>query len=416
MRVLYSLLLYLLLPGVLLRLWLKGRRMPAYRRHWRERLGLDVPRTDGAVWLHAVSVGEVRAAEPLVRALLARKPAQPLLITVMTPTGRQTVRQLFGNSVLCRYLPYDLPGPVQRFLSALQPVMAIFMEVELWPNLYAGLAARGVPLYLVNARLSENSLRGYQRLGNLIRRTLCAVKHIAAQTEVDKARFVQLGVAAENVSVAGNLKCDARLPTDLATRAQQLREQLSTRQPIWVAASTHEGEEAVALEAHVALLQQYPHALLILAPRHPERAATVVRQCDRKGLNCRLFSASPFADASVLLIDQLGQLVYCYAIADVAFVGGSLVDKGGHNPIEAVLAETPVISGVHLNNFADIYAQLQQAGAAVSIASAAELATRLYAWCSDVGAREQAISAGKKVVRTNRGALARVLTVIDSQA
>ncbi len=415
MRAAYSLLLYLLLPGVLLRLWLKGRRVPDYRYHWRERLGRDVPPGDGVVWVHAVSVGEVRAAEPLVRALLARRPEQPLLITVTTPSGRQTVRQLFAGGVQCCYLPYDLPGPVERFLSALRPVKAIFMEVELWPNLYASLASRGVPIYLVNARLSEKSLRGYRRLGSLIRQTLCAVRCTAAQTEADKARFVELGMPAETIRVTGNLKYEVELPPDLAIRAQPLRDQLAARQPVWVAASTHEGEEAGALAAHVALLKACPHALLILAPRHPERAAAVVRQCASRDLTCRLFSAGSFADASVLVVDQLGLLVSCYAIADVAFVGGSLVDKGGHNPIEAVLAGAPVISGPHLRNFADIYAQLQQAGAAVSVASPAELTARLYAWCSDVRGRMQAVSAGQHVVQANRGALERVLAVIDTE-
>ncbi len=299
MRVLYSLLLYLLLPGALLRLWIKGRREPGYRRHWRERLARDLPPDGEVVWVHAVSVGEVRAAEPLVRALLARHSARTLLITVTTPTGRQTVKQLFADSVLCRYLPYDLPGAVQRFLASLQPFMAIFMEVELWPNLYAALAARRVPLLLVNARLSDRSLRRYQRLGGLMSGTLSAVQHIAAQTGADKARFVQLGVSPEAVSVTGNLKCDARLPQDLAGRARQLREQLSGRQPIWVAASTHEGEEAVVLAAHVELLRHYPYALLILVPRHPERAEAVARQCDSAGLRCRLFSASAYADVPV---------------------------------------------------------------------------------------------------------------------
>jgi 3-deoxy-D-manno-octulosonic-acid transferase len=414
MRVLYSLLLYLLLPGALLRLWMKGRRNPGYRRHWRERLGRDLPQGGEVVWLHAVSVGEVRAAEPLVRALLARHPDKSLLITVMTPTGRQTVQQLFGDSVRCRYLPYDLPGPVQRFLAALQPSVAIFLEVELWPNLYAALAARGVPLYLVNARLSEKSLRGYRYLGTLIRATLRAVRRVAAQTELDKARFLQLGVPADAVSVTGNLKFDIQLPCDLAERARQIRQQLSGRQPVWVAASTHQGEETAVLAAHVELLQRYPHALLVLVPRHPERAAAIMRHCDSRHLTCRLFSASAFADASVLVVDQLGLLVYCYAIADVAFVGGSLVDRGGHNPIEALLAGTPVISGPHVHNFAAVYAQLQQAGAAVSIESAAQLPAQLHAWCSDVRAREQAVSAGENVIRTNRGAVDRVLAVIES--
>jgi len=275
MRVLYSLLLYLLLPGVLLRLWIKGRRDPAYRRHWRERLGLDVPQGDRVIWLHAVSVGEVRAAEPLVRALRVRYAGQALLVTVTTPTGRRTVRQLFGDEVSCRYLPYDLPGAVRRFLAALQPAMLVVMEVELWPNLYRGLAARGVPLYLVNARLSEKSWRAYRCLGGLTGETLRSVRHIAAQSAADRTRFVQLGARADRVSVTGNLKSDVRLPGDFHTRSRQLRERLADGQPVWIAASTHEGEEALVLEAHAELLRHCPQALLILAPRHRNAAAKV---------------------------------------------------------------------------------------------------------------------------------------------
>jgi len=415
MRVLYSLLLYLLLPGVLLRLWIKGRRDPAYRRHWRERLGLDVPQGDRVIWLHAVSVGEVRAAEPLVRALRVRYAGQALLVTVTTPTGRRTVRQLFGDEVSCRYLPYDLPGAVRRFLAALQPAMLVVMEVELWPNLYRGLAARGVPLYLVNARLSEKSWRAYRCLGGLTGETLRSVRHIAAQSAADRTRFVQLGARADRVSVTGNLKSDVRLPDDFHTRSRQLRERLADGQPVWIAASTHEGEEALVLEAHAELLRHCPQALLILAPRHPERAGTVSRQCRGKGFSCRLSSEPARDGASVVIVDELGLLVYCYALADVAFVGGSLVGRGGHNPIEAVVAGAPVISGPNVDNFADLYAQFLQAGAAITIRSATELSACVLRWLGDAQARARAVNAGQEVVEKNRGALARVLAVIDLQ-
>lgn len=415
MRVLYSLLLYLLLPGVLLRLWIKGRRDPAYRRHWRERFGLNAPQSRDVIWVHAVSVGEVRAAEPLVRALRARYPGQALLVTVTTPTGRGTVRQLFGEQVLCRYLPYDLPDAVARFLAELQPAMLVVMEVELWPNLYTGLAARGVPLYLVNARLSEKSWRAYRRLGSLTGETVRSIRHIAAQSAADRTRFVQLGARADRVSVTGNLKSDVRLPDDFPARSRQLRERLGGRQPVWIAASTHEGEEAVVLEVHAELLGHYPQALLILAPRHPERARTVNRQCRAKGFSCRLFSEPALDGASVILVDELGLLVYCYALADVAFVGGSLVGKGGHNPIEALVAGAPIISGPHVANFAGLYAQFIQAGAACTVRSATELSAQVLQWLGDAQARARAVSAGQEVAEKNRGALARVLAVIDSQ-
>ena len=413
MRALYSLLLYLLLPVVLLRLWLRGRSDPACRRHWAERLGRDLPQGRGGVWLHAVSVGEVSAAEPLLRALLARDPDRPVLVTVSTPGGRQTLQRLFGDTVQCRYLPYDLPGPARWFVASLQPDVAIFMEVELWPNLYAELAARGIALYLVNARLSERSWRGYRRFGGLTRRTLQAVSHIAAQTDNDRARFIELGAAPGAVSVTGNLKFDARLPADLESRAQRLRERWPGRQPVWVAASTHEGEEGPLLEAHAGLLKRFPQALLLLVPRHPERAGSLLRACDRQGLTGGLYSAGPVDGAAVLLVDRLGLLVYCYAAADAAFIGGSLVERGGHNPIEALLAGAAVVSGPHTTNFADIYRQLQAAGAACTVTSGESLAACLAEWFGDSQARSGAIEAGRRVVQENRGALGRIVALVD---
>lgn len=416
MRALYSLLLYLLLPAVLLRLWIRGGRDPGYRLHWGERFGRNaVPRARGVIWLHAVSVGEVRAAEPLIRALLVRHPGAAMLVTVMTPTGRRTVRQLFGDSVHCRYLPYDLPGATRRFVAALQPSLAIFMEVELWPNLYAAVAARGVPLYLVNARLSRASSRGYSYIGGFMRATLSCVRHIAAQTEADRKRFTQLGVSPARVSVTGNLKFDVELPADLHARGERLCAGLAGRRPVWVAASTHEGEEAVMLAAHAELLQHDPHALLLLVPRHPERAAALVRQCNRLQLDCRLSSDVSVTDVPVLLVDQLGLLVYCYAVADAAFIGGSLVDRGGHNPIEALLAGVPVISGPYTANFADVYRQLQAAGAVQPVTAPAQLAAQLHTWFSDAASHARAVASGRRVVEGNRGALAQVLAVLDPE-
>jgi 3-deoxy-D-manno-octulosonic-acid transferase len=413
MRLLYSLLLYLLLPAVLLRLWIKGWRVPAYRRHWGERLGLNTPRCAGAVWVHAVSVGELRAAEPLVRALQARCPERVLLITVTTPAARQTALQLFGKRVLCRYLPYDLPAAVARFLHDVRPALLVVMEVELWPNLYAGLAARRIPVYLVNARLSTRSFRAYCRLGGLMRRTVRSVRHIAAQSDVDQQRFLQLGAHADSVSVAGNLKIDGRLPDDFSARAQTLRGRVHGRHPVWMAASTHPGEEGVVLDVYAQLLGEQPQALLILAPRHPERAEAVGALCRARQLSYGYSSGPPVAGNSVLLVDELGVLVYYYALADVAFVGGSLVDRGGHNPVEALVAGTPVITGPSVDNFAGIYTQLQEAGAAVMVRTAAQLLQHLRTSCNATGERARMVSAGRAVIAQNRGVLERVLAVID---
>jgi 3-deoxy-D-manno-octulosonic-acid transferase len=245
-----------------------------------------------------------------------------------------------------------------------------------------------------------------------MRRTLSCVRHIAAQTEGDRMRFMQLGVPPAGVSVTGNLKYDVELPADLAVRAAQLRARLAGRRPVWVAASTHEGEEAALLAAHAELLQQHPHAVLLLVPRHPERAAALARQCHSQDLECRLSSEVSVAGVPVLLVDQLGLLVYCYAVADAAFIGGSLVDRGGHNPIEALLAGTPVISGPYTANFADVYRQLQEAGAVQRVTAPAQLAGQLRGWFNDAAARTRAVAAGRHVVEGNRGALAQVLAVL----
>lgn len=399
------------MPVVLLRLWLRGRRVPAYRRHWAERFALQPAPVRDALWLHAVSVGEVRALAPLIDALRRRYPQRPVLLTVTTPGGRETAHALYGGQLVCRYLPYDLPGAVRRFVAGVRPVTAIVAEVEIWPNLFATLQARGVPLYLVNARLSEKSLRRYRRSGGLASAALRCVRHVAAQSETDAARFRRLGVAEHDITVTGNLKYAAVLPGDLDSQAERLRRRLSGRRPVWVAASTHEGEEAGVLRAHAEVLRHYPQAVLLLAPRHPERAGELARECARMALECRLYS-EPCEGAAVVIVDRLGVLLYCYAVADVAFMGGSLVARGGHNPVEALLAGVPVLSGAHLENFSGLYAQLQTRGAARVVAESDELAQQLRLWFDDPGARERAVEAGRGVFEHARSVVDRVLDVV----
>ena len=403
-----------MLPGVLLRQWWRGRRVPGYRRHWRERFGFVAASAVGTLWIHAVSVGEVRAAEPLVAAVRRRWPERPLLLTTTTPTGRATAGELFGNAVRCAYLPYDLPGAMQRFFARVSPALAVVMETEIWPNLYHGLRTRKVPLLLVNARLSEASLRRYRWLAGLTKSTLDCVERIAAQTEQDRERFLQLGVQRQRIVVTGNLKFDATLPEDFGERVAAAREKLTPARPCWVAGSTHGGEETRVLEAHRRVLERVPAALLLLVPRHPERAGEVASLCAGAGFGCRLYSSLRFLDAGdqVVIVDTLGDLATLYGLCPVAFVGGSLVGHGGHNPLEALLAGASVVTGPRVENFRQVYDGLLECGAVRQIETDAELAQTVIDWLADEARRCDAVAAGRRVIDAQRGALEATMELV----
>ncbi|MGD2075988.1 MAG: lipid IV(A) 3-deoxy-D-manno-octulosonic acid transferase [Gammaproteobacteria bacterium] len=415
MRVLYSLMLYLSLPWVLLRLWGRGVRIPGYRRHWAERLGRSEAPT-GALCIHAVSVGEVRAAQPLVEALRRRWPQTPLVITTTTPTGRETAGGLFGPGLRCVYLPYDLPGAVNRFVGRLSPIAFLVMETEIWPNLYRALEARGIPLLLANARLSARSERGYRRFGGLMRSTLRCVRWICAQSRQDARRFIDLGARPQRVIVAGNLKFDASLPAGFSARVSAIRARLAAQRSIWAAGSTHSGEEMQVLAAHTRILQRFEDALLLLAPRHPERGGELARLCERARLACRLYSdMQPVQDGvQVLIVDTLGELAALYGAADAAFVGGSLVARGGHNPIEALLAGTPVLSGPHVGNFQAVYEELMHHGAVQEVGNEADLAARLIDWLGNPERRRSCAAAGQRVIERHRGAAENIVRCLET--
>jgi 3-deoxy-D-manno-octulosonic-acid transferase len=416
LRYLYSLILYLMLPAVLLRLWWRGRRVPGYRRHWRERFGFGATSAAGTLWIHAVSVGEVRAAEPLVAAVRRRWPERPLLLTTTTPTGRATAGELFGSAVRCAYLPYDLPGAVRRFLARVSPALAVVMETEIWPNLYHGLRTRKVPLLLVNARLSDASLRRYRWLAGFMKSTLDGVERVAAQTEQDRERFLQLGVPRPRIVVTGNLKFDAALPEDFGERVAAAREKLAPARPCWVAGSTHGGEETRVLEAHRRVLERVPTALLLLVPRHPERASEVASLCARAGFGCRLYSRLQRLEAGdrVVIVDTLGDLAVLYGLSPVAFVGGSLVGHGGHNPLEAFLAGAAVVAGPHVENFRQVYDALLECGVVQQIETDAELAQTVSDWLGDESARSAVVAAGRRVIEAQRGAVDLTMELLDA--
>ena len=418
MRAFYTILLYLLAPVVLLRLAWRGIRSPAYLRRWKERFGFIEPALgERVVWLHAVSVGEVQAAEPLIRSLLEDYSDYSLLITTVTPTGSARVQELFGDEVAHVYAPYDLPDTVARFIDRVQPRLAIVMETELWPNLFHTCSHAGIPLLLVNARLSEKSLGGYRRVAGLVRQTLLQVTMVAAQTDADADRFIMLGADRDRVQVIGNLKFDQSAPVDIVERAAAIRQDWGAGRPVWIAASTHEGEDELLLDAQRQLRKSVDNPLLVIVPRHPERFERVADACRKRGLETVLRSERlPCTDnVQVFVGDSMGELMLFYAAGDVAFVGGSLVPHGGHNMLEPAAMGLPVVTGPHVFNFTLICKLLTAAGACETVHSPAELAKVVGNWLLDPGARQVAGERGLQVVEQNRGALQSVMGIIEGE-
>jgi len=415
-RLLYRLVLGLLLPYVALHLWWRGRRQPAYRQHIGERFGSYVGSNVDAmnaaqptIWLHAVSVGETRAAQPLIAALRARYPDHRILLTHMTPTGRETSAELFGDSVLRAYLPYDYPAAVRRFLDHFRPVMGILLETEIWPNLVAICHERTIPLLLVNARLSEKSARRYARFATLTSQALRQLTGIAAQADEDAARLRALG--APEVAVYGNLKFDLLPPPEQFALGGELRRMMTTR-PALLAASTRVGEEAVILDALQA--GHWGDNLLIIVPRHPQRFDEVAALIEARRLRLQRRSArQPVApETDVLLGDSMGEMFAYYAACDVAFIGGSLLDFGGQNLIEACAVGAPVLIGDSTYNFAVAAEQAVACGAARRVKDAEDLLTQAAALLSDAKARAEMSRAGKDFAARHRGATARTMALI----
>lgn len=398
------------LPLAFARLLWRSRREPAYRRRWGERLGLPRNLPPGGLWLHAVSVGEVNAALPLIEALLVHHPQLPLTVTTITPTGSAQLRRHLGHRVAHCYLPYDAPGAVCRFFDRLQPRLGIIMETELWPNLFAVARDRGIPIVLANARLSERSARGYGRWPALTTQTLSQLAHVGAQSATDGARLQGLGLPAQRLTVTGNVKFDAT-PADPAA-GLMLRRRLGDRRPVWLAASTHPGEEEAALAAHRALRQRHPPTTLVLAPRHPQRFDEVAQLCRAQGWSTCRRSADDQVDCAVYLADTLGELPALMAAADVVFVGGSLARIGGHNLIEPAQQGKPVLFGPHMHNFAELRAQILAAGAGSEVADATALAARLIELLGNAVERHRMGQAARALVMQHRGATARTLALL----
>jgi 3-deoxy-D-manno-octulosonic-acid transferase len=414
LRGLYSAALYVLVPVTVYHLIRRGFRQREYFQRWNERYAAygDAPHA-ATVWVHAVSVGEVNAAAPLVDALRATRPDLQLLVTTITPTGSARVRALWGSSVEHVYLPYDLPGAVTRFLVHYRPRLALVLETELWPNLLFGCRDHGVPAYIVNARLSERSLRGYHVLRPLLARALRTLRGVLAQSDADGARFERLGAARAVIEVTGNLKYDIAADPRVPGFVADFRERIGAR-PVWIAASTHGDEESAVIAIHQRLRARWPDLLLLWAPRHPERFKPVVQAAVDAGwrVATRRLTHSPDRDDAVFVVDTLGELMLFYACAGVAFVGGSLQDIGGHNLLEPAAVGAAIVTGPHLHNFSDIAAQLEQAGALRIGADAQAVGDDIAALLEDAEARARMTTAARALVEQGRGTLQRTLEAI----
>ncbi len=414
LRGLYSAVLYLLTPITVYHLIWRGFRFSDYFLRWNERYGSYQREPEPVdIWLHAVSVGEVNAAAPLVDALRRERPDLRWVITTITPTGSARVTALWGDQIEHVYAPYDLPGAVSRFLDHYRPAIALVMETELWPNLLFGCHDRGIPTYILNARLSARSLRGYSVLRPLIARTLRTVKQVAAQSAADARRFTVLGARDEQVRDIGNLKFDMRTPAGLDGFRDTFRQRTGSR-PVWIAASTHEDEEAAVIAIHRQLRERWPDLLLLWAPRHPERFPRVQELASHAGFRVatRQIAQWPGDDTDVFVLDTLGELSAFYACADVAFVGGSLQPIGGHNLLEPAAVGTPVVTGKHLHNFAEISRRLREAGALEIASDADGVSAALTKLLSDPDLRSRMARQGQALVEHGRGALGRTLAMI----
>ncbi|MCA0899606.1 lipid IV(A) 3-deoxy-D-manno-octulosonic acid transferase [Microbulbifer agarilyticus] len=453
MRHLYTWFFRLTLPLMLLHLWWRGRADPAYRKRWSERFGL-VPSRPGArrrwrerfgmvpdrasraplIWIHSVSVGETLAAIPLIKELAARHHQWQWLVTTTTPTGSQRVHDalepILNGRLLHYYLPFDLPECLSPFLDALRPNVLVSMETELWPNMLALCDKRNIPVALVNGRLSEKSARGYRRFPRLSQEMMSHITRVLAQYPADAYRFSELGVEPERVSAVGNIKFDLHIGSGLISEAQALSHQWGHSggqadeggrsgqqgRPVWLAASTHAGEDEVVLDAFERLRVSFPNLLLVLVPRHPVRFDSVARMCRERGLRTvrRSDGGVPAASDQVLLGDTMGELLRFYGACDVAFVGGSLVPVGGHNMIEPAAWGVPVVCGPHLHNFGVVSDLLKEAGGLRVVDDAEQMAQQVASWLEDSAGRVEAGSCAREVAAQNSGALARTVEAVES--
>lgn len=419
LRHIYTVLTYLLQPFILILMCQRGRKLPEYRKRLLERYSfyhdISPPQAKGIV-IHAASVGEVIAATPLVKAIQQKYPDLPITVTTVTPTGSARVKAAFGDSISHIYLPYDLPDAISRFLNFVDPKLFMVIETELWPNLIHQVKKRQIPFIIANARLSPRSAKRYGWVKKHLTSMWENIDLILAQDAVSAERYLELGFNSTRLINTGNLKFDLEITTELLTKVIQTRINLNlVGRPVWIAGSTHEGEEKLILEAHQTLLERYPNLVLILVPRHPERFDSVeellkeiqipyVKRSDHQPL---------LPNTQVLLGDTMGEMMLLYGLAKIAFIGGSLVKHGGHNPLEPIAFELPVISGIYTFNFPEVFTKLRNVNGVVEISSEKEELIKAVNYFLEHPELGKKISqAGFAVLKENQGALKRHLNYL----
>ena len=412
---LYSLATAFLTPVVLFRLASRGIKAPAYFRRWRERFGVfSNPKFNKSILIHAVSVGEVNAAIPLIKALMKTYVDHDFVITTVTPTGSDRVQQIFGNKVFHLYLPYDLPGAIKRFLKKIDPDLAVVMETEIWPNLFRFCKKRNIPIVVANARLSELSLKGYKWVQSLATMAVNNTKFVAAQTKTDAQRMIRLGCDADKIYVVGSLKFDIIIEDETIEKGKAIHKHCADNHLIWIAASTHQEDELELLSAYEFLKKKYPKLLLIIVPRHPERFQTTAQACIQKGFNTQLRSKCGLYDinADVFIVDTMGEMLEFYAASDIAFVGGSIANIGGHNVLEAAIFKLPVLVGPNTHNFAEITQLLHDCGGSKLVNNAADIIECMEKLIASPQTRKKMGKAALKLVEENRGAVSLTMKLI----
>ncbi|AKC60163.1 lipid IV(A) 3-deoxy-D-manno-octulosonic acid transferase [Blochmannia endosymbiont of Polyrhachis (Hedomyrma) turneri] len=414
--IIYNTIIYLIQPIILIRLLWRSINIPAYRKTWNERYGFynTIIQPRGII-LHAVSVGETLAAIPLIHALQKKYPSLNIMLTSMTPSGKEVAQSILGNTINYGYLPYDLPGAIRRFIHHTQPILVITLETELWPNLIKILYKYHIPYIIANARLSSQSANNYKKIKKFITLIMQYVTLIAAQNKKDAERFISLGLQNKKIAITGNIKFDVPINNNLLKKSQTLKKLWANNRYVWIASSTHKGEETLLLQVHENLLKKIPNLLMILAPRHKERFISVHKIITKTKLRfiTRSSGQNPTYNTQVIIIDTIGELTLLYGVADLAFIGGSLIKHGGHNPIEAAAHGIPILTGPYVFNFHAIYNIMIKAKASIKITNITSLENKIYTLLTNQTYRLYYGKNATHVLRTNQGAIKKLLPLLD---
>ncbi len=413
-RFCYSLILYLLSPLIVFYLYgIRGKKNPAYRHHFAERFGLVATQGISPLLIHCASVGEVLAATPLIKQLQLKHPNLAITVTCNTPTGREQIINNFKNSVQALYLPLDFPLATARFLKRIKPQALCILETELWPNLMAQCNNRNIPVLVLNARLSAKSQQGYNKVKPLTNVIMNSITSLASHNQQDAQRFIELGLATEKVNVTGSIKFDIQPNTVQQDKVSRLKTQYNQQRFIWVAGSTHPIEHELILNVHQRLLKKVPDALLVIAPRHPEQFNKVADLLTDSALTFSRRSEDNYTTEQVLLADTLGELQCLYGMANVSYIGGSLIERGGHNPLEAAVFSVGALTGPHTYNFNHVYPELLALGGCKQVKNSDELYKQLCLYENEPELCKALGIQANKCLLHNQGAIARTISIIN---